>query len=241
MTVPKIGALRKTARKVFESIKDYRAKHDHGPTYEDIAADVGLKAKSNAKHHVDRLIEKGYVTRDDGKPRSINIAKIFRNAREGFVDVPVFDHIGAALDFVLPDGSSGVLPTRGVDEVLDAYSGEDEFHPDLDWRPFPEWIVGSNDRVFALETRGDSMADANVDEGDYVLFQAAIDAERGALVAARIGRDGEFTTTLKRYHPPTSEGEMVRLQPENPAYEAIKVHVKDCEIQGKAIGVLRQY
>ena len=91
------------------------------------------------------------------------------------------------------------------------------------------------EQVYALQVKGDSMIDALVAEGDWVVVRHQPTAQRGDMIVAWI-RDRE-ETTLKYYHP---EGPQVRLQPANPAYEPIYVASGDLEIQGKVIAIVRQ-
>ena len=89
------------------------------------------------------------------------------------------------------------------------------------------------DDRFTLRVSGDSMIDAHITDGDYVVIQKQNSAEPGQMVVAQT-EDGE--ATLKYWHP---EKNRIRLQPANPDFEPIKV--RDCQIQGVVIGVLRRY
>jgi repressor LexA len=89
--------------------------------------------------------------------------------------------------------------------------------------------------VYALQVTGDSMIDALVNDGDWVVIKHQKTAQPRDMVVARI-RDKE-ETTLKYYFP---EGERVRLQPANPKYGPIYVPADQLEIQGKVVAVVRQ-
>ena len=213
-------------RRIREYVGEYHWKNGFGPTLRDIKEEIGLSSASNAKYHVDRMLEAGELTGSLRKARTLNVP----NWREtssvlpsiNFVKVPMLGPIGAATDFVLPDAATA------------------DMADDLDLLDVPEQMIGAADKVYALEVRGDSMIDALVSDGDTVLIQATRSVRRGDTVAARISRNGEFeTTTLKRYYP-HREGK-IRLQPAHPEMDDIIVDAEDCDIQGKAIAVLRQY
>ena len=92
-------------------------------------------------------------------------------------------------------------------------------------------MIGADDGDYALKVRGDSMRDAGILGGDYVVVHPIDDADNGQIVVAMI----EDEATVKRFF---REGESVRLQPENPAYEPIVS--ADVEVLGKVIGVFRR-
>jgi len=87
--------------------------------------------------------------------------------------------------------------------------------------------------VFALEVRGDSMIEAHIDNGDYVLVKAQAHAEKGQMVVAQT-EEGE--ATLKYWHP---EADRIRLQPANSTMEPI--YVRNAKVLGVIVGVVRQY
>ena len=92
-------------------------------------------------------------------------------------------------------------------------------------------MIGADDGDYALKVRGDSMRDAGILGGDYVVVHPIDDADNGQIVVAMI----EDEATVKRFF---REGDSVRLQPENPAYEPIVS--ADVEVLGKVIGVFRR-
>ena len=96
-------------------------------------------------------------------------------------------------------------------------------------------IVREPDLVYALRVQGESMRDASVHDGDLVVLRHQQIADPGEMVAAWLGP--EQGLTLKRYYP---EGEYVRLQPANEAYEPIIVPAEQVEIQGKVVAVIRR-
>ena len=208
-------------------VRKFQRDNGFGPSLREVQDVAGLSSPSNAKYHVDRMLMDGLLTGTLKKARTLNVPDR-RSESPGsviaainFVKVPMLGPIGAATEFVLPDAQ----PADLTDE--------------LDHIDVPEQMIGSADKVFALEVRGESMIDALVSDGDTVLIQATRSVRRGDMVAARISRNGEFeTTTLKRYFPQNGK---VRLQPAHPEMDDIVVDSKDCDIQGRAIAVMRQY
>ncbi len=91
------------------------------------------------------------------------------------------------------------------------------------------------DRAYGLRVRGDSMRDALIDDGDLVVIQPQTQARDGEMVAVRLTDRDEYT--LKRFY---REGESIRLQPANPAYDPIFVHPANVEIQGRVVLVIRR-
>jgi len=99
------------------------------------------------------------------------------------------------------------------------------------------WLPHKKRPLFALEVYGESMIDASVHQGDIVILEIVTPDEvrDGDMIAAWIKSEGE--TTLKCFY---REGDKVRLQPANPAYEPIEVSAEDVGIQGRVVAVLRQ-
>lgn len=98
----------------------------------------------------------------------------------------------------------------------------------------PSDMLG-RDETYVLKVRGDSMQEDHVLDGDYVIVERRNRADNGEMVVALL-RDGE--ATLKRFY---SEGAKVRLEPANPAYEAMYFDKRDVQVQGVVIGILRKY
>jgi SOS regulatory protein LexA len=93
----------------------------------------------------------------------------------------------------------------------------------------PKQWLSENKEYFILKVKGDSMIDANINSGDYVLLQSQINAENRQIVA--VSQDG--CATLKRY---IKMGDTVLLMPENPAYEPIQITSEEARILGVMVG-----
>ncbi len=186
------------------------------PSVREICDAVGLSSPSTVHSHLSSLVKAGYIRRDPSKPRAIEIltesnvteaAPPAAHTDDRLRDVPLVGRIAAG---------SPILAAEDIETIM----------------PLPEELVGS-DPVFMLEVRGDSMIDAGILDGDYVVIRRQPDARDGEIIAALV--DGEEATVkrLKR------ENGRVILIPENPALEPM-VFEDGVEIIGKVVSVLRK-
>lgn len=185
------------------------------PSVREICEAVGLSSPSTVHSHLSSLVKAGYIRRDPSKPRAIEIltdtepetTQTAPYTDDRLREVPLVGRIAAG---------SPILATEDIETVM----------------PLPEELVGS-DPVFMLEVRGDSMIDAGILDGDYVVVRRQPDARDGEIIAALI--DGE-EATVKRLR---REAGKVVLVPENPALEPM-VFSDGVEIIGKVVSVLRK-
>ena len=187
------------------------------PSVREICDAVGLSSPSTVHSHLSSLVKAGYIRRDPSKPRAI---EILTDETTNHVPAPPAAHIDDRLRDVPLVGriaaGSPILAAEDIETVM----------------PLPEELVGS-DPVFMLEVRGDSMIDAGILDGDYVVIRRQPDARDGEIIAALV--DGE-EATVKRFK---RENGKVLLISENPAYEPM-VFTRDVEIIGKVVSVLRK-
>ncbi|AFV11583.1 LexA repressor LexA [Thermacetogenium phaeum DSM 12270] len=173
------------------------------PSVREIGDAVGLKSSSTVHTHLVKLEKKGYIRRDPTKPRAIEIV----NNNSAVVRVPVVGRVAAGTPILAVENIEGVFPLSAS-------------------------FVGSSDNIFMLTTKGDSMINAGIFDGDYLIVRQQQTAEDGDIVVALM--DDE-EATVKRFY---REAGCIRLQPENDCYEPIRSkHVK---ILGKVIGVIRK-
>jgi repressor LexA len=209
------GALSPVQARILEFIIRYRDQHGYTPTMREIAEDAGLKAVSSVKYQLDQLDEAGYISTKDGLARGIQILMEPEGLVRSESDSPLSFGDAAHIPLVgrIAAGAP-ILAEQNIDEVM----------------PVPRSLVGKGD-LFMLEIKGDSMIDAAICDGDFIVVRTQKTAENGDIVAAML--DGEATCKVFRQR----DGH-TWLLPRNSAYEPIPAD--DCEILGKVVTVLRK-
>src|SRR6516164_8390499 len=208
-------------RKVLQVIRDSVQRRGYPPSMREIGEAVGLTSTSSVSYQLSTLQRKGYLRRDIGRPRTVEVR--------------------------LP-GHPAIRPEQGIDEepVMDIASQEAAYVPMVgriaaggpilaeehieDIFPPPRQIVGEG-TLFLLKVVGDSMINAAIADGDWVVVRQQPVAENGDIVAAMI--DGE--ATVKTFQRKSGH---VLLLPHNPSYEPIPGD--EATIRGKVVAVLRR-
>ncbi|WP_245617123.1 transcriptional repressor LexA [Amycolatopsis taiwanensis] len=202
-------------QQVLEVIRAWVDRFGYPPSVREIGEAVGLTSTSSVSHQLRTLQRKGYLRRDANRPRAVGVltADAERAARIGRTEsempkpayVPLVGRIAAG---------GPVLAEQSIEDVF----------------PLPKDIVGEGD-VFLLKVTGDSMINAAITDGDWVVVRQQPTANNGEIVAAMI--EGEATVkTFKR------KSGHVWLLPHNEAYEPIAGD--DATILGKVVAVLRR-
>ena len=210
-------------RKVLQVIRDSVQRRGYPPSMREIGEAVGLTSTSSVSYQLSTLQSKGYLRRDAGRPRTVEVRLPGHPAIRPEAEEP--EKARPALDIASQDAAYvpwiGRIAAGGP--ILAEEAIEDIF-------PLPKQLVG-NGTLFLLKVTGDSMINAAIADGDWVVVRQQPDSENGDIVAAMI--DGEATVkTLKR-----SDGH-VWLMPHNPAYTPIPGD--DATILGKIVAVLRR-
>ncbi len=204
-------------RKVLEVIRDWVERFGYPPSVREIGDAVGLTSTSSVHHQLRALERKGYLRRDPNRTRAVDV-----RGPEDIADTTAEDtaarelHPAPALVPLLGNIAAGgpILAEQAVESVF----------------PLPREIVGEG-TLFLLNVRGDSMIEAAITDGDWVVVRQQPVAENGEIVAAMI--DGEATVkTFKR-----RDGH-VWLMPANPAYDPIPGD--DATVLGRVVAVLRR-
>ena len=225
---PPTGAANLTPRqrKVLEVIRDWVERFGYPPSVREIGDAVGLTSTSSVHHQLRTLERKGYLRRDPHRTRAVDVRG---------PDDPVADEAGDAAD-VGVDTVAGPLAHRPEPAFVPLLGDIAAGGPILAEQavesvfPLPREIVGEG-TLFLLNVRGDSMVDAAIRDGDWVVVRQQPVAENGEIVAAMI--DGEATVkTFKR------RGGHNWLMPANPAYDPIPGD--DATILGRVVAVLRR-
>lgn len=214
------GKLSERQSKMLEFIQRFGAESGYPPSIREIGKEVGITSTSVVNYNLNRLVDEGYLDRDQNVSRGIRLTEKLGEAASRLSDtirIPLVGRIFASEPVPLPGTDS---PMFGADEAI-------EITRDL---------LSASEDLFALEVKGDSMIDAMVNDGDIVVMQRRHDWRNGEMVAVWL-KDREETTLKHIYR----EGNRVRLQPANPTMEPIWVEDPEAlEVQGKVMLVVRQ-
>ncbi len=213
-------------RLVLETIRSSVERRGYPPSMREIGEAVGLTSPSSVKHQLTVLERKGYLRRDPHRPRAIEVVHPDDSRAIGHLAPPAdegsFDETGLRDAAPAPSYVPVVGRIAAGGPILAEQVVEDVF-------PLPRQLVGDGE-LFLLKVSGDSMIEAAICDGDWVVVRRQPVAENGEIVAAMI--DGEATVkTLKR-----ADGH-VWLLPQNQAYEPIPGD--DAVVLGRVVSVLR--
>jgi repressor LexA len=199
--------LTKRQQEIFDFIRKYSAKYGYPPTVRDIGKAVGLASSSTVHAHLANLEKIGLLRRDPSKPRAIELLDRAVESVKGIVRTEGLPLVGSVA------AGNPILAEENVEEYVS----------------IPE-IAGGRDGEYLLRIRGDSMKDAGILEGDYVVVRPQDTANDGEVVVALLGEEA----TVKRFF---READHVRLQPENETMEPIRS--KEVKVLGRVVGLLR--
>ncbi len=208
------AGLTRRQRLVLETINEAVAARGYPPSMREIGDAVGLTSSSSVAHQLQTLERKGFLRRDPKRPRAMEVV------------MPEVDDAPAPPVEIEPGGSSVNVPLVGRIAAGIPITAEEQVE---DVFTIPERLVGGGD-LFLLQVVGDSMIDAAICDGDWVVVRSQSTAEKGEIVAAMI--DGE--ATVKTF---VQRDDHVWLMPHNPAFAPILGD--HAEILGKVVAVLR--
>ena len=199
-------------RQILEVIERHMRERGYPPSVREIGQVVGLTSPSTVHNHLASLQRLGYLRRDPTKPRAIEVRYDRSSAspieRRPVRHVPLVGDVAAGTD---------VLAQENVEEVM----------------PLPADFTGDGD-LFMLRVRGDSMVDAGILDGDYVVARQQDSAEQGEIVVA--GIPGE-EATVKTF---TTKGAKIVLLPSNTRLSPMVFDPRDVQIFGRVVTVLRR-
>ena len=207
-------ALTERQQRILETIARSIRANGYAPTMREIGEAVGLQPPSSVSHQLSELERKGYIRKDPKRPRTLWLVEA---DEEGEPLPSEFEAPGSpAVNVPLVGTIAAGVPITAEEQVEDVFA-------------LPSQLVGDGE-LFLLKVQGDSMIDAAICDGDWVVVRQQKVAEKGEIVAAMI--DGEATVkTFAR-----SDGH-VWLMPHNPAFTPILGD--EAEILGKVVAVLR--
>jgi repressor LexA len=203
-----MDTLTKRQKEILDFLAAFTEEHGYAPSLHEIASHFRLSSVATVHGHLLNLEEKGFISRQRGRSRAITLTDSRSPSPESTVALPLLGRIAAG---------------QPVEAILE--------HETL---TVPARMVRGR-RTFALQVKGTSMIDENIQDGDYIVVEHADTANQGDMVVALVDND---TATLKRFY---READHIRLQPANPDMEPIIVSDKPLKIQGIVTGLLRKY
>ena len=210
-------------REIYDFVVGYADRHGYPPTVREIGEAVGLASPSTVHAHLANLERAGYLKRDPTKPRALELVKRGRAAAAA-----ASSSSGAAPDV----GDVRVLPLVGEIAAGGPLLAEENVEGHL---AVPEPLSRGGEE-FLLRVKGESMRDAGILAGDYVVVHRQQTARNGDIVVALAGEDETADeATVKRFF---REDRRIRLQPENASMEPL--YPDHVQILGKVIGVFRE-
>lgn len=199
-------------QQILDVIQTYMAQHGYPPSVRDIGEDVGLASPSTVHTHLATLERLGYIRRDPTKPRALELCYDGTSSstaeRRPVRHVPVLGNVAAG---------TGVLAEENIEELL----------------PVPVDLAGDGE-LFIVKVRGDSMMEAGILDGDYVVVRSQPSVEQGEI--AVVGIPGE-EATVKIF---TRHGPNVTLIPANSHLRSIHLSVEEVVVYGRVVSVMRK-
>ena len=199
----------KRQQAILTFIKEEVRSKGYPPSVREIGEAVGLASSSTVHGHLARLESKGLIRRDPTKPRAIEVLDSQDDGsipKAGVVHVPLIGKVTAG------------LPISAIEDIQEYF-------------PLPDTYGASGEDLFMLEIMGDSMIEAGILNGDYVIVKKTATANNGEIVVAMTE---ENEATVKRFY---KEKTHFRLQPENSSMDPILVN--QVTILGKVVGLYR--
>ena len=205
-------ALTDKKRQILECIEQSLRERGYPPSVREIGEAVGLTSSSTVHAHLASLQQLGFLRRDPTKPRAIEVrwdsASGAALERRPARHIPLVGDVAAGTD---------VLAHENIEELL----------------PLPEEFTGAG-QLFMLRVRGDSMIEAGIFDGDYVVVRSQPDADKGEIVVA--GIPGE-EATVKRFG---RKGSKIILTPANARLSPMEYDAGEVTVFGKVVTVLRR-
>ena len=206
----------KRQQQIYDFIKEYQQEKGYPPSVREMAAAVGLSSPSTVHAHLSALEARGLLKRDATKPRaielfnedgsSVSVNKVEEEPQRGTVTLPLVGRVAAG------------IPILAEQNIEDNFTVPTE--------------IATDQGSFVLEVHGDSMINAGIFNGDYIIVREQHSAMNGEIVVAMI--DG--AATVKTFY---KEQGRVRLQPENDTMEPI--YATNPTILGKVVALMRRF
>ena len=201
---------------VLNLLQNYHNRQCYSATIAEMAEHLGV-SRTTAFEHIAGLREKGMITTSRGKARSLRLTTQASQLLDNLDNSDQYNERST--------GSIALLGNVAAGAPIDAIENRQELSLTS--------VFGDSDEVFALEVRGDSMIDAGLDTGDYVVCKRTSNATDGQIVVAIVDDD---TATVKTFY---QEANRIRLEPANENYEPI--YTDNCRIEGVVLGSISKF
>lgn len=196
-----------TEEKILDFIESFTKENGYSPSVREIGDALGFKSSSTPHAYIKKLTEEGKISQRLSKSRSITLPSVAADRHDistEHIVVPVLGNVAAG------------VPITAEENIMDMFA-------------MPSYFANKGE-VFMLKVRGDSMINAGILDGDFVIVSKQSVARNHEIIVAMI--DGE--ATVKRYF---NEGNRIRLQPENDSMDPI--YSNNVDVVGKVVGVFR--
>jgi repressor LexA len=205
------------------------------PSFDEMKDALGLKSKSGVHRLINALEERGFIRRMANRARALEVVKLpdvqGTTAAAATSNVVSGDFGGKSNPVPTGDANSIDIPLHGriaAGTPIEALENRDSFVS------VPQHMMGRGD-CFALEVSGDSMVEMGILDGDTVVIESASTARDGEVVVALVDREEATLKTLRR------NGQFIELVPANRDYQTQVVEADRVQVQGRLVGLLRQY
>ena len=199
---------------ILQFSKEFLTEAPYPPPIRDIRNGCDISSTSVVDYNLQILERKGFIQRQREVSRGIQLIGKSSTTQD-VLELPVLGYIAAGEPLHVPETIS-------------------ESSDPIETVELPAFVSNGKTDLFGVRVKGDSMVDVHILDGDLVVLERTRHAESGQMVAAEIA--SENSITLKRFY---LDGNMVRLQPENPEHEPIIVPAQDVAVRGKVVGVMR--
>ncbi len=198
-------------RQILEFIVNCQRERNFPPTIREIGEHVGLASPATVANHIEILKKAGYIVSNPQQPRTLTVRLDPETTShiQSIRQIPFVGDVAAGV---------GVIADETTNEIMS----------------IPEQFAGRGES-FVLQVRGDSMINAGILPGDFLVVQRQASANTGEIIVAGIPGD---EATVKRYFP---QGTQVVLKPENDTMEPMEFDAREVTVFGKVISVLRNY
>lgn len=198
----------KRQKQILDFIDQHIQATGSAPTLRQIADAIGVSSLATVHEHLATLESKGLIRRKSGKSRSIELVYTDEKIAEDGMEVPILGYIAAGSPI------------------------EPHTDPNATMSISPQFVSGKR-RTYVLQVRGQSMIEAHIADGDFVIIEQTETAMNGDIVVALLDNG---MATLKRFY---KESTRIRLEPANSTMNPI--FVKNVTVQGKVVGLIRKF